>query len=411
MSTNTGTAAGAVVIIGAGMAGYTAATQLRKLGHEDAITLVDAEPATYDRPPLSKNLFEEDFRIEKLAFATAEDLQTMHIETRFGAQVMQIDPAAGEVVLADGDTLRADTVIIAMGGSARELPIPGADLPGVTTLRTFDDALELRNSVTAGTRVAVVGAGLIGAELASALRLHGAEVTLIDPMEIPLLPAVGELLATHLHAMHEPRGIRVVTGLTSEFAESDGGLVVKVQDGPEITVDRIVVGVGLVPNVELAEAAGLDVDNGILVDETHRTSAPNVYAIGDVARTRDSAGTLHRREEHWEAAQLSGVEVAYAVLGQEIPARGASWFWSDRHDCHLEATGRLSGPGVVVVRNAGDHPAVFLVEGGLLQGAASVNDTQTVRAARRLIDQRIPVAEGELADPNVSLRSLLKQKR
>jgi NADPH-dependent 2,4-dienoyl-CoA reductase/sulfur reductase-like enzyme len=403
--------AGSVVVVGAGLAGFTAAAQLRALGHESAITLVDAEPGSYDRPPLSKSLFEEGFSLDRLAFASDEDLAAKRIDTRFGDPAVSIDPEAGRVTLESGEVLPADTVLITTGGRARRLPIPGSELPGVGVLRTFADAAELRDSVTAGTRVAVVGAGLIGAELASALLERGAEVTLVDPVETPLVPAVGELLAARLHAMHEPRGVRVVTGLTAGFAEADGALEVSVVEGPTIPVDRIVVGVGLVPNVELAQQAGLRVDDGIVVDEGFRTSAENVFAAGDVARTCGADGELRRREEHWEAAQLSGKEAAHAILGLEAPARGASWFWSDRHGCHLEATGRLSGPGEIVVREGGEHPAVFLVEDGLLRGAGAIDDAQTVRAARRLIDQRIPVSTAELADPAVPLRSLLKARR
>ncbi|MGO1507150.1 MAG: NAD(P)/FAD-dependent oxidoreductase [Microbacterium sp.] len=403
--------AGSVVIIGAGLAGFTAANQLRALGHEDGITIVDSEPGSYDRPPLSKSLFEEDFSLERLAFTAAEELAAKSIATRFDTEVVSLNPSTGEVVLADGTSLAADTVLIATGGRARRLPIPGSDLPGVSVLRRYADALLLRDGVRAGTRVAVVGAGLIGAELASALREAGAVVTLIDPVSTPLVPAIGELLAARLHDMHEPRGVRVVTGMTQAFVEADGALQVEVDGADPIAADRIVVGVGLVPNVELAEAAGLDTDNGIIVDDHYRTSAENVFAAGDVARTRGADGELERREEHWDAAQVSGKRVAYAMLGQEMPDRGTSWFWSDRHGIHLEATGRLSGPGDIVVREGTDHPAVFLVDDGLLQGAAAIDDTQLVRAARRIIDQRIPVAADELADASVPLRSLLKAKR
>lgn len=403
--------AGSVVIVGAGLAGYSAATQLRALGHEGAITIVDAEALSYDRPPLSKNLFDPDFSIDGLAFASAEKLAEQGIETRFGTAVARLDAESGTVYLADGAELEGDTVLLALGGRARQLPIPGTELPGVSVLRTFADALELRESVTAGTRVAVVGAGLIGAELASALLAVGAEPVLIDPLDTPLVPAVGELLAAHLHAMHEPRGIRVVTGFTSEFVAVEGGLEVRLSDGTALVCDRIVVGVGIVPNVELAQEAGIETDNGIIVDASYRTSAERVYAAGDVARLRGEDGELQRREEHWEAAQISGQHAAYGMLGLDLPDRGASWFWSDRHGCHLEATGRLTGTGEVVVRDGDEHPAVFLVEDGLLQGAAAIDDAQLVRASRRLIDQRVPVTTEALRDPSTSLRSLLRGAR
>jgi NADPH-dependent 2,4-dienoyl-CoA reductase/sulfur reductase-like enzyme len=404
--------AGRVVIVGAGLAGFSAAVQLRALGHEGAVTLVDREPAAYDRPPLSKKLFDDDFAIESLAYADATRLGATGIDVVFGREAVALDPDAASVTLDDGTVLEADTVLLTVGGRARTLPIPGADLPGVHVLRTFSDAVGIRSALQgrANARAVVIGAGLIGAELASSLVHAGVAVTLVDPVTVPLVPAVGELMAAHLHEMHAAHGIDVLVGITAAIDQAGDHLVVRVDSGPELAADVVIVGVGIVPDTELAEGAGLDVDNGILVSRAFRTSAPRVFAAGDAARKRDDDGTLHRREEHWEAAQLSGREVAYAILGLDLPARGAPWFWSDRHGIHLEATGRLTGPGTIVVRE-GAHPAVFLVDDGLLVGAAAVDDTHAVRAARRLIDQRIPVAMDELADPAIALRSLLRAAR
>lgn len=402
--------AGRVVIVGGGLAGYSAAEQLRTLGHEGSITLVDREPTTYDRPPLSKKLFDDDFAIEQLAYADAAKLAAKSIDVVFGRTVVALDPEATSVTLDDGRVLEADTVLLSTGGRARILPIPGIDLPGVQVLRTFADAVAIRERLREHTRAVVIGAGLIGAELASSLRHAGASVTLVDPATVPLVPAVGAHMAAHLHEMHAAHGIDVVVGITAGIEAEGDHLVVALDGGPRLAADVVVVGVGIVPNTDLAEAAGLDVDNGILVSADYRTSAPKVFAAGDVARTRADDGTLHRREEHWEAAQLSGQQVAHGILGLDLPARGAPWFWSDRHGVHLEATGRLSGPGEVVVRE-GAHPAVFLLEDGFLAGAAAVDDNHTVRAARRLIDQRIPVTATELADPSIALRSLLRAAR
>lgn len=408
--------AGRVVIIGGGLAGYSAADTLRTLGHTDPITVIDPEPALYDRPPLSKRLFDEDFSLNDLAFASDQDLADRSIEARLERQAVALDAAGRRVILDDGAVLQADTVLIATGGRARTLPIPGGDLPGVHVLRTFADAIAIRSAMSENTRVAIVGAGLIGAELASALHAAGARVTLIDPVEVPLVPAVGAGMAAHLHRMHGARGIATLQGMTSEIRRLDEGLDVVLAAGDRLTVDLVVVGVGLVPNTQIAERAGLDVDRGILVDLSFRTSTDGmpvdgVYAAGDVARRRDADGTLHRPEEHWEAAQLDGQAVAHAMLGLDTPVKGCPWFWSDRHGVHLEAVGRLSGDGDTVVRDGAEHPAVFLVHGGVLVGAAAVDDTMTVRAARRLIDQRVPVRAEDLADPAVSLRSLLRAAR
>lgn len=403
--------AGRVVIVGGGLAGYSAAEKLRALGHEGTITIVDSEPTAYDRPPLSKRLFDDDFTVDTLAFASADQLALKGIDTRFGRTAVAIEPDAAAVLLDDGDVLPADTVLLTVGGRARTLPVPGMELPGVLALRSFSDAVALRERVREGTRAVIVGAGLIGAELASSLLHAGASVTLVDPVTVPLAPVIGDLLADHLHGMHAAHGIDVLVGITAEIQEDSDHLVVVVDDGPRLDAEVVVVGVGIVPNTELAEGAGIGTDNGILVGDDYRTSAPKVYAAGDVARRRGNDGSLHRREEHWEAAQLSGQHAAYGMLGLDVPERGASWFWSDRHGVHLEATGRLSGPGELIVREGGDHPAVFLVEDGLLVGAAAIDDNNTVRAARRLIDQRVPVSADELADSAVTLRSLLRASR
>ena len=403
--------AGRVVVIGGGLAGFSAAEQLRSLGHDGPIAIVDAEPTAYDRPPLSKDLFADSFSLESLAFATAEKLAELRIDPLFGRAAVSIDPDTLTVTLDDGSALPADTVLIATGGLARELAIPGADLPGVQALRTFDDAAALRSKVGPGTRAVVIGAGLIGAELASALTPAGATVTLVDPVETPLLPAVGETLARRLHAMHAERGVETVVGLTSAIESSDDALNVVLDDGRRFPADVVVIGVGITPATALAESAGAAVDNGIVVSSRYETTVPGIYAAGDVARRRADDGTLPRREEHWEAAQLSGQHAALGMLGLEPPARGASWFWSDRHGVHLEATGRLTGPGELVVRGGGAHPAVFLVDEGVVVGAAAIDDANTVRAARRLIDRRIPVSAQELADPGVALRALVRASR
>lgn len=402
--------AGRVVIVGGGLAGYSAAEALRSLGHAEEIVVIDPEPALYDRPPLSKRLFDDDFSLVDLAFASSSELAVKSIRTRLGRTATVLDAETRRITLDDGEVIDADTVLIATGGRARTLPIPGGRLAGVQVLRSFGDALAIRERITAGgdPRVAVVGAGLIGAELASALHAAGARVTLIDPVEVPLIPAVGAHMAAYLHRMHDDRGIEVRRGLTAELQRDGAALAVVLVGGERIAADLIVVGVGIVPNVEIAQQAGLDVDHGILVDRSYRTSADGIYAAGDVARRRDPDGTLHRLAEHWEAAQLDGQAAARAMLGLETPAEGCSWFWSDRHGVHLEAVGRLTGDGDTVVRVGREHPAVFLVHQGVLVGAAAIDDAMTVRAARRLIDQRVSVRADDLADPAVSLRSLLR---
>ena len=404
--------AGRVVIVGGGLAGFSAAERLRVLGHTDEITIVEGEDCLYDRPPLSKELFAEWFDVDALEFATGERLADLGIGTRHGRRATAIDPTAASVTLDSGEVLPADTILLATGGRARTLPVPGADLPVVHVLRTLADAQAIRDAVSAGCRAVVIGGGLIGAELASALRKVGAAVTLVDPSPTPLAHAVGELMANHLHGMHLAHDVDTRLGVAALIEPaSDGSATVVLAEGDRLPADLIVVGIGIIPNQEIGVAAGLDADDGILVDAHQRTSAPKVFAAGDVARRRGDDGVMHRREEHWEAAQLSGQAAAAGMLGLAPEVRGTPWFWSDRHGVHLEVVGRLSGSGTQIVREGGPHPAVFLIEDGLLVGAGSLDDANTVRAARRLIDQRIPVSADELADPAVSLRAMLRASR
>jgi NADPH-dependent 2,4-dienoyl-CoA reductase/sulfur reductase-like enzyme len=402
---------GRVVIVGGGLAGFSAAEQLRALGHQQAITIVDSEPGLYDRPPLSKELFDDGFDLDRLAFTTDGKLAEARIEVRTGSVATAIDPDAASVTLDSGEVIPAETILIATGGRARRLTIPGADSALVHVLRTLGDALSLRNAVRPGQRAVVVGGGLIGAEVASSLLNAGAAVTVVDPSPLPMAGILGETVATQLHDLHRLNGVEVRVGLPTsiEAIDSTGDAVHVVLDtGERVVAELVVVGIGIVPNDELARAAGIEVDDGVLVDDDYRTSASTVYATGDVARRRGSGPTPLRREEHWEAAQLNGQAAATSMLGLPRAQRGAPWFWSDRHGVHFEMVGRLVGSGTVVLRDSGGHPSTFLVDDGLLVGAASIDDPNVVRAARRIIDQRIPVTPDELSDPSVSLRAMLK---
>lgn len=401
-------APGQIVVIGGGLAGYTLADALRSRGHRGGLVIIEQEPAMYDRPPLSKAAFVGDIALGDLAFARSEDLDALGVRLLSGRTVMGIDPDAGAATLDDGTVVEGDALVLATGGSARRLPFPGADLPAVHVLRTFADALAIRSAAVPGARILVAGAGLIGAELTASLRSLGVEVTLIDPAEVPLVPAVGQVLAERLHAMHAARGVDVRVATITSLAPAHPGWSAELSDGTVLSIDAVVVGAGIVPNVELAEAAGLDVDDGILVDRDHRTSHPRVHAIGDAARQRSADGALRLREEHWEAARLDALELAAVLVGQLPAPRGAGWWWSDRYDVHVEGVGRMTGDGITVFR--GDDVA-FHLDGRLLVGAVSVNDPNAVRAARRIIDQRITVEVAELADPAVALREILRSAK
>ena len=394
-----------VVIVGGGLAGYTLADALRRRDYAGTITIIDREPELYDRPPLSKAAFVGDSQLADLAFASQEALAARGIEARTGRTVTELVP--GGVITDDGQRSNGDAIVLATGGSARRLSFPGDDAPIVHTLRTFADAQRIRAGLRPGARALVVGAGLIGAELTASMRALDVEVTLIDPVEIPLAAAAGEHVARRLHAMHADRGVDTRITTLAELMPDGSAWVAVLADGSRLPIDLVVVGAGLIPDTRLAEAAGLEVDDGIVVDERHE-ARHGVYAIGDVARTRAADGTLSRRAEHWEAAQLDALELAEVLVGGTPAPRGASWWWSDRYDAHVEGVGRMTGPGETLLR--GDHAALHLDDGHLV-GAVSIDDANLVRAARRIIDQRVPVSAAELTDPTIPLRRLLAAAR
>lgn len=396
-----------VTIVGAGIAGHTLATSLVARGLDGEIHLVDREPGTYDRPPLSKDLFSEDFSLESLQYSSSNDLATRGITTHFGTEVLAIDPDRSTISFADGRELSSDIIVLATGGNARTLSIRGADDPGVTTLRTLADAQHIRSHLTPGRRAVIIGAGLIGAELASALVAAGVDTTLVEPAELPLARAVGDHMARYLHTMHQSHGVRVVTSVPQTIERHGAQLAVTVESGEHLPADLVVVSVGISPATVLAERAGLRVDDGVIVDEDYRTSHPRVFCIGDAARVIAGDGSGHRHE-HWEAAKIAGEAAAAAITEGHPEVSGCSWFWSDRYGVHVEVAGTLAGAGDTIVRPTHPHPAFFLLGGDQLVGAGTVDDSQTVRAARRIIDKRIAVSAEQLADPDLSLRALLR---
>ncbi|WP_417234788.1 NAD(P)/FAD-dependent oxidoreductase [Arthrobacter sp.] len=398
-----------VLVIGGGLAGFSTARQLRALGHTGVIRIVDPEGLPYDRPPLSKAYLLGHTDRAGLLLADA-DWATAHDVGILTGTVVALRPDAGQADLADGTVLQADVLVLATGGTARRLPIPGGDLDTVLELRTRADADRLRAVLRPGLRLAVIGAGLIGAETASAARELGADVVLIDPVDPPLVPAVGPELARRLHDMHADRGLEVITGVPTSIERHGAGHTIGLDDGRTIGADAVLVGVGITANTALAEAAGLETEAGVIVDERQRTSHPRVYAVGDAARIRDSDGTLRRRAEHWESAMNTGHTAAAAIAGVDLPVHGASWFWSDRHGVHVEGVGSMTGPGSTVIREIDGQPAIaFRVDDdGYLTGCAAIDGGLAVRAARRIIDRRIRVDPAQLADPTVNLKKLAR---
>lgn len=349
----------AFVIIGGGLAGAKAAETLRDEGFDGSVTLLSEEAERpYERPPLSKGyLLGNDEREQ--AFVHPSDWYSEHdVDLRLGSRVSAIDRGAHEVELADGERLGYDKLLLATGSAPRRLDIPGADLADVRYLRELPDSDHLRDVLDDGHRVAIVGGGWIGLEVAAAARTHGAEVTLLEMAEQPLFSVLGGEVAAVFADLHREHGVDVRTGTGIREVVGDGERVVAVitDDGAEIMADTVVVGIGIRPRVELAEAAGLGIDDGIAVDAALQTSDLDVYAAGDVASVDHPLLGTRVRVEHWSNALDGGPAAARSMLGQDVSYDKLPFFFSDQYDAGLEYIGHAP-PGSyddVVLR--GDVP-------------------------------------------------------
>ncbi|WP_427918323.1 NAD(P)/FAD-dependent oxidoreductase [Streptomyces sp. cg40] len=400
-----------IAVVGAGLAAVSACDALRAQGYDGELVVCSAEHGLpYDRPPLSKDVLLGKARRSDILLRPESWYEAARVDLREGAAVQAIRPHEGGLELADGRTVAADRIVLATGGIPRALPVPGGDDPAVHLLRTWEDAERLRERLLPGARVAVVGAGLIGAETAAVARALGCRVTLIDPVPVPLAAVVGDDIAGALHRRHSAEGIEVITAGVERVEHRPGGLGVLVHlngYGAPVAADTVVAGIGIRPATALAEAAGLHVDNGIVVRPGQRTSHPNVFAVGDVARLDG-----HRvRHEHWEAAQHDGEAAAHGILGRLAPEPGATWFWSDRHGSRLEAVGTMADAERTVLRGTPDDGsfAVFGLRGDEVVAAAAIDRARDIKAARRLVDRGVTADPAQLADESADLRTLLKR--
>jgi len=399
-----------VVVVGGGIAGVSTAAELRARGFDGDVTLVDAGEFPYDRPPLSKDYLAGKRDLKQIALQPGEWYDTHAVRLITGSTVTALRPRDGSVVLGDGAVLPADRVVLATGGRAARPPIRGVNDSRVHILRTAEDADRLRQHLAPGARLLVVGAGLIGAEVASTAMDLDCAVVLVDPVSPPLAAAVGHEVARWLHEQHRERGIEVLHAGVVSFTSSCGALTVEFDRGhASRAFDLAVLGVGMVPETSLAADAGLEVDHGVVVDSGQVTSNPSVLAVGDPARLRERGGLLPRTE-HWEAAQHDGRRAAATILGLAPPAATAPWFWSDRHHRHVEVVGHMGSARGVAMRGAFDDPsfAVFGLADDRVIAAVGVDDPMAVRAARRLIDRAITVRPEQLADPATDLRRLVR---
>jgi len=403
---------GSIVIVGASLAGAKAAQALREDGYEGRLTLVGDEPERpYERPPLSKDYLRGEAEREKVYVHPEGFYDDHEIELRAGERVSAIDPGAGTAILASGERLAWDRLLLAVGAEPRALPLPGADLEGVLLLRSLADCDRLRGVIDAGGRLVVIGAGWIGSEVAASARQRGMEVTLLERQEVPLEGVLGVEAGGLFAELHRDHGVELIGGAAVEALEGDGRVErVRLGGGRTIDCSAVVVGVGVAPRTGLAEEAGLRVDNGVLTDAMLRTSAPGVFAAGDVANAEHPFYGRRVRVEHWANALNQGPCAARNMLGHEEPYERLPYFFSDQYDLGMEYSGLADPDARVVMR--GDRAAreviVFWLDGQrrVLAGM-NVNVWDVNETVQALIRSRAPVDEARLADPGVPLEELV----
>lgn len=387
-----------IIIVGAGQSGGWAAKTLRDNGFSGSIVLVGEEShLPYERPPLSKDVLLGRIEPGACQLWSSERLNELQIQTELGVRVDQIDRDARQVVCEGGKRLRYDQLLLAMGTRPRKLDCEGAGLNGVHYLRTIDDCLSIRASLSPTTRLVVLGGGWIGLEVAAGMRARGMHVTVLEAANQLCGRSLPSSLGQFFLKQHQEHGVDVQLGVrVKRIIGTDKVQGVELEDGTRLEASVVVVGIGAIPNDELARSCGLEVGNGIMVDEHCRTSDSRIFACGDVTNQPFGQGRI--RLESWKNAQDQGVAVAKVMLGIEPGARDLPWFWSDQFDMNFQLLGMIpAGARQYRKPNASGSGFVDLfLEEGRVVAAAAVNSPRELREAKKAIQKALPYAVDDL---------------
>ncbi|WP_432143325.1 NAD(P)/FAD-dependent oxidoreductase [Streptomyces sp. bgisy084] len=404
----------AFLIAGAGLAGAKAAETLRKEGFDGPLVLLgDERERPYERPPLSKGYLLGTAERESAFVHPPEWYAEHEVELRLGQAVTALDPAGHEVTLADGSRLGYAKLLLATGSTPRPLRVPGADLDGVHYLRRLPDSDRLKEVFGSVSRVVVIGAGWIGLETAAAARAAGVEVTVLEAAALPLLRVLGPEAARIFATLHTDHGVELRCGTQVSEITGTGGAVdgVRLADGSLIGADAVIVGVGITPNSEPAAAAGLKVDNGVVVNERLCSSHPDIFAAGDVANAYHPVLGRQLRVEHWANALHQPQTAARAMLGQDVRYDRLPYFFTDQYDLGMEYTGYAEPEGYDQVVFRGDTDArefiAFWLSGGRVLAGMNVNVWDVTGPIKALVLSGQAVDPEKLADPAVPLDSLV----
>jgi 3-phenylpropionate/trans-cinnamate dioxygenase ferredoxin reductase component len=403
------------VIVGGSLAGARAAATLRGEGFDGEVVLVGAESVRpYERPPLSKDYLRGEVGRDKVYVHDETFYADNKIELRLSTTVGAIYPSSREVELDTGERIAYDASLLAMGAEPRRLEVAGGDLEGVHYLRTVDDSDNLRLAIRSAQRVVVIGAGWIGCEVAASARQMGAEVAMIEVTAVPLERVLGPELGGFYRDVHAEHGVDLYLGVGVASIEGAGRVeAVRLGDGRTVPGDVVVAGVGVTPRVELAQRAGLAVDNGVTTDEFLAASAPGVWAAGDVAAAWHPILARRIRLEHWSSALNQGPAAARNMLGLATPYERIPYFYSDQYDIGMEYSGYAVDWDRVVYRGdpASREFISFWIKDEVVEAGMNVNVWDVADTIAALVASRRPVDPARLTDPEVELASLLPPDR
>jgi 3-phenylpropionate/trans-cinnamate dioxygenase ferredoxin reductase component len=401
------------VIVGASLAGAKAAEELRERGFDGRVVLIGAEAERpYERPPLTKDYLRGESEREKAHVHPADYYEQSDIELMTSATVTSIDPGGSQVKLDDGRELSYDKLLLTTGAEPRRIELPGAGLDGIHYLRTLADCDALRARLDEGGRVAVIGAGWIGSEFAASARQRGLEVTVIDPLALPNERIFGAEIGMFYRDVHVQHGVEMLLGQGLEAFEGDGTVArVRTGAGRVVECDFAVVGIGIAPRTQLAKDAGLGVDNGVVANPSLETTAPDIFAAGDVVNARHPFYNRHIRVEHWANALNQGPAAARAMLEEDVSYDRIPYFFSDQYDVGMEYSGHATNWDEVVFRgdrDGGEFIAFWLTDGRVVAGM-NVNVWDVNQHVQELIRSRQPVDVAALTDPDTPLDSLVAE--
>ena len=400
-----------IVIIGAGQAAAQACASLRLFGFDGAITLIGEEAALpYQRPPLSKAYMKGELAEERLYFKPAAWYEDQNIDTILSVRATKIDRSAQTVALEHGGSVPYDALIIATGSRPRALPVEGADLDGVFDLRDLADVERIRPRMIAGKKLVIVGAGYIGLEAAAVARQLDLDVTVLEMEERVLARVTSPIMSAFFETEHTRQGVVIKTGARLASLSGSGGRVTQaiLADGSQLEADIVLVGIGILPNVELAEAAGIACSNGILTDRDARTNDPRIFAAGDcAARPLVHYGRKGRLESVHNAIE-QGKLTAAAIVGKPRPSEDCPWFWSDQYDLKLQIAGLSQDYDQTVLRGDPETRkfAVFYLQNGKLIAVDAVNSPPEFLASKKLIMTGARLAPETLSDTSQSMKEI-----